>query len=71
MLAAAGIGRFSGIAEASDAWYRLARLNEPDRDRHETYREIYARYLNLMQRLCGDVPLETINLETINDDRLS
>jgi xylulokinase len=66
MLAAAGIGRFSSIAEASEAWYRPARVFEPDHSRHEGYGEVYARYQDLMQRLYGDVPVGTIN-----DDRLS
>jgi sugar (pentulose or hexulose) kinase len=66
MLAAAGIGRFSSIAEASEAWYRPARVFEPDQSRHEGYCEVYARYQDLMRRLYGDVPVGTNN-----DDRLS
>ena len=56
MLVAAGTGRFSSIAEASEAWYRPARHFEPDRARHEAYSEVYARYLDLMQRIYGDIP---------------
>jgi xylulokinase len=54
VLAAAGTGRFSSIAEASEAWYRPARLFEPDPARYQIYREVYTRYLGLMQRLYGD-----------------
>jgi xylulokinase len=53
MLSAAGTGRFSSIAEASEAWYRPARVFDPDPTRFEIYREVYARYLDLMRRLYG------------------
>jgi len=59
MLAAAGTGRFSSIAEASEAWYRPARLFEPDPARYEIYREVYTRYLSLMRRLYGDAASQT------------
>jgi xylulokinase len=54
MLSAVGTGRFSSITEASEAWYRPARVFEPDLTRFEIYREVYARYLDLMWRLYGD-----------------
>jgi xylulokinase len=58
MFAAAGTGRFSSIAEASEAWYRAARIFEPDPARYDIYREVYTRYLDLMQRLYGDVAFQ-------------
>jgi len=54
MLAATGTGRFATVTEASDAWYRPAQVFEPDPTRFKIYREVYARYLDLMRRLYGD-----------------
>jgi sugar (pentulose or hexulose) kinase len=54
MLAAAGIGRFAGIREASEAWYRRERAFEPDPRNSASYREVYERYLKLQERLYGD-----------------
>jgi xylulokinase len=56
---AAGTGRFPSIAEASEAWYRPARLFEPDPARHQIYGEVYTRYLGLMRRLYGDAASQT------------
>jgi xylulokinase len=55
MLCAAGTGRFASIAEAAEAWYRPARVYEPDPDRHIAYCKVYKRYLDLMRRLYGDL----------------
>ncbi len=54
MLAAAGIGRFAGVAEASRAWYRPDRTFHPDPARFSVYREVYGRYLNLYNRMYGE-----------------
>lgn len=54
MLAAVGVGRFASVREASEEWYRPARVFEPDPARFAAYREAYARYLDLYQRLHGD-----------------
>ncbi len=54
MFAAAGTGHFANIAEASRAWYRSERLYEPDPARRQVYTEVYARYMDAMQRLYGD-----------------
>jgi sugar (pentulose or hexulose) kinase len=54
VLAATGIGEFSSITEASEAWYRPERLFEPNPARHIVYREVYRRYQDLMQRIYGD-----------------
>lgn len=54
MLVANGTRRFSSIREASEAWYRSERLFEPDPSRFGAYREVYARYRDLMQRIYGD-----------------
>ena len=53
MLAAAGIGRFNGVAEASEAWYRLDRTFEPNPANYAAYREVYGRYLELYRQLYG------------------
>lgn len=53
MLAATGTGRFASITEASEAWYRPERIFEPDPARYKAYREVYARYLDLLGRLPG------------------
>jgi sugar (pentulose or hexulose) kinase len=53
MLAAAGVGQFASIEEASNAWYRPARRFEPDATRFRVYQEVYARYLDLYERLYG------------------
>ena len=50
-LAAAGIGQYASVSEVADAWYRPAQVFEPDRSRYDIYREIYARYLTLYERL--------------------
>jgi len=54
VLAAAGMGRFGSIREASEAWYRSERVFEPDAGRHAAYREVYERYLKLQEKLYGD-----------------
>jgi len=54
ILAAAGIGQFAGIREASEAWYRSERLFEPDPSRAAAYREAYERYRNLQDIVYGD-----------------
>ena len=51
VLAAAGIGEFESIEEASEAWYRPARVFEPNPELHIRYRDIYERYLDLYRRL--------------------
>ena len=51
MFAATGIGQFDSIADAADAWYRADRVVEPNPDRFEAYRQVYARYLDLYERL--------------------
>jgi len=53
MLAAAGIGRFNGVAEAAEAWYRTDRIFEPNPANYAAYREVYGRYLGLYQQLYG------------------
>ena len=54
MLAAAGIGRFAGIREAAEAWYRPERVFEPDASRYAAYREVYERYRRLQEKVYGD-----------------
>jgi xylulokinase len=54
MLAAAGIGRFAGVREASEAWYRPERVFEPNASRYAVYREVYERYQQLQEKLYGD-----------------
>lgn len=54
MLAAAGTGHSASIEEAADAWYRRARLFEPDPAKRGVYDEVYARYQDLCSRLYGD-----------------
>jgi len=51
ILAATGIGQFESIAEAADSWYRTDRVFEPQTGMYEVYREVYARYLDIYQRL--------------------
>jgi xylulokinase len=60
MLAAAGIGRFPGIREAAEAWYRPERVFEPDASRLVAYREVYERYRRLQAKVYGGtaVPAE-------------
>jgi len=53
MLAAAGIGRFAGVREAAEAWYRPERVFEPDASRYAAYREVYERYRRLQERVYG------------------
>ena len=53
MLAAAGIGRFSSIAEASETWYRPDRTFEPNPANYAAYRDLYGRYLELYRQLYG------------------
>ena len=54
ILAAAGIGHFASIREASEAWYRPERVFEPDAKRHAAYRDVYERYLKLQSKVYGD-----------------
>lgn len=44
MLAAYGLGWFSSVKEASQAWYRTARIFEPDNSRRRVYDSLYERY---------------------------
>ena len=62
MLAASGIGRFPGVREAAEAWYRPERVFEPDASRYAAYREVYERYRRLQERLYGSTttPSESI-----------
>jgi xylulokinase len=53
MLAAAGVGQFASIEEASEAWYRPACTFEPEKSRFDAYQEVYKRYLDLYRRLYG------------------
>lgn len=57
MLAATGIGWFTDAAQASTAWYRPDRAFTPDPARTEVYRQVYARYHELSERLQGFVPV--------------
>jgi len=57
MLAAAGIGRFNGITEAADAWYRTDRTFEPNPANYAAYREVYGRYLELYRQLYGQTQI--------------
>ena len=54
VLAAAGIGQFPSVREASSAWYRSERVFEPDSSRHAAYGEVYERYKRLQERVYGD-----------------
>jgi xylulokinase len=54
MLAAVGTGQFSTATEAAEAWYRSARVFEPDAAHYKVYREVYGRYQDLMRRLYGE-----------------
>ena len=54
MLAAVGTGRFDGVQQASEAWYRSSRVFEPDMKRHEDYKEVIGRYLTLYESLYGE-----------------
>jgi len=54
MLAAAGIGRFAGVREVSEAWYRSERVFEPDASRYATYRGVYERYQRLQEKVYGN-----------------
>jgi xylulokinase len=51
MLAAAGTGRFAGVAEAAEAWYRPDRVFEPNSAHQQIYRDVYGRYRDLYRRL--------------------
>ncbi|MGD9497277.1 MAG: FGGY-family carbohydrate kinase [Armatimonadota bacterium] len=51
MLAATGTGRFAGIAEAADAWYRPAAAFAPDPAMVAAWEQIYGRYRELSVRL--------------------
>lgn len=53
MLAAAGIGHFASLAEASEEWYRPAASFEPDPSAADTWDEIYGRYEGTLGRLYG------------------
>ncbi len=50
-LAAAATGQFNSIAAAGEEWYQTDRVFEPDESMYEIYREVYARYLDLYERL--------------------
>ena len=51
MLAAVGTGQFRSLQEAAAAWYRPARTFKPDATRHTEYRQVYAKYRDLYERL--------------------
>ena len=53
MLAAAGIGRFSSIVEASDTWYRPSSRFDPCKDNFGVYQQVFERYLDLYTKLYG------------------
>lgn len=53
VLAATGTGAFGSVEEASEAWYRPARVFEPNPRLYACYRDIYERYLDLYRRLYG------------------
>ena len=61
MLAATGIGRFAGVREASEAWYRPECVFEPNAIRYPIYREVYERYRRLQERLYGDTAITAEN----------
>lgn len=50
MMAAASIGRFDSIKEASNAWYRPLEIFKPNADLLDCYNEVYERY-RLLNRL--------------------
>jgi len=50
-LAATGTGQFSSVAAAAEQWYETDRIFEPDESMYEVYRQVYARYLDLYERL--------------------
>ncbi|MGC8861533.1 MAG: xylulokinase [Armatimonadota bacterium] len=52
-IAAGGIGCYTSVAEASDAWYRRERVFEPNPSLFNAYREVYQRYLELYRKLHG------------------
>lgn len=52
-LAATGVGQYSSIQEASDAWYRSLRTFEPNPEHHSVYQEVYSRYQELYRKLYG------------------
>jgi xylulokinase len=62
MLAAAGIGRFASLREASESWYRTERVFEPDASRYSAYREVYERYQRLQEKVYGDAAPPAHNL---------
>ena len=51
MLAATGIGWFTDLTQASTAWYHPDRHFTPDPARTDSYRQVYARYRELGERL--------------------
>jgi len=52
-LAATGIGQFRSVAAVADHWYQTGQIFTPDETRYEVYRQVYARYIDLYQRLYG------------------
>ncbi len=50
-LAATGTGQFSSIPAAADQWYQVGQTFEPDETMYEVYRQVYARYIDLYERL--------------------
>ena len=62
MLAAAGIGRFAGVHEAAESWYRPGRAFEPDASRYAAYREVYERYRRLQERVYGGTTTPAENI---------
>ncbi|MCL5103992.1 MAG: FGGY family carbohydrate kinase [Armatimonadetes bacterium] len=53
MLAAAGVGNFATVEEASEAWYRPARVFEPNPEHSAAYHEVYSRYGSVYDLLYG------------------
>ncbi|MCE5324360.1 hypothetical protein LLG46_13755 [bacterium] len=53
MMAAAGIGRFKSIKEASNAWYRPSEIFRPNADLLNRYSEVYERYSLLNKLIYG------------------
>ena len=51
MLAATGTGQFESTAEAADTWYSADRVFAPNPALSEAYQEVYARYLDVYERL--------------------
>lgn len=55
MIAAAGCGEFSSLAECSDMLYRCERVFTPDRSRHDLYEKPYRKYRELCATMYPEV----------------